>query len=54
MATDVWPNLLQILLTGKAAKVYSAGGIAESSDYDEVNAAILKAYELVPEAYRQK
>ena len=28
--------------------------VEDSSDYDKVKAAILKSYELVPEAYRQK
>ena len=33
---------------------YSALNAAESNDYSKVKCAILKAYELVPEAYRQK
>ena len=33
---------------------YSALGIEEKVDYAIVKEAILKAYELVPEAYRQK
>ena len=28
--------------------------VDQSSDYDTVKAAVLKAYELIPEAYRQK
>ena len=51
---NVWSTLLQSVLVGKAAEVYSALSVAESSDYDKVKAAILQAYELVPEAYRQK
>ncbi|KAK3087503.1 hypothetical protein FSP39_006727 [Pinctada imbricata] len=51
---DFWPTLLQSVLTGKAAEVYSALSIAESSDYDKVKDTILRAYQLVPEAYRQK
>ena len=50
----VWSTMLQSVLVGKAAEVYSALGVAESSDYEKVKAAILKAYEFVPEAYRQK
>ena len=49
-----WSTLLQSVLIGKAAEVYSALAIGESSDYDRVKAAILKAYQLVPEAYRQR
>ena len=51
---SVWSTLLQSVLVGKAAEVYSALSVADSSDYDKVKTAILKAYELVPEAYRQK
>ena len=49
-----WSTLLQSVLIGKAAEVYSALAIADSSDYDKVKAAILKSYQLIPEAYRQK
>ena len=49
-----WSTLLQSVLIGKAAEVYSALAIADSSDYDKVKAAILKSYELIPEAYRQR
>ena len=51
---EFWPTLLQSVLIGKAAEVYSALSFAESSDYDKVKDAILKAYQLVPEAYRQR
>ncbi|KAK3089782.1 hypothetical protein FSP39_006484 [Pinctada imbricata] len=51
---DFWPTLLQSVLIGKAAEVYSALSIAESSDYDKVKDTILRAYQLVPEAYSQK
>lgn len=50
----VWLTMLQSVLTGKAAEVYSALGVTESSDYDHVKSVISKEYELVPEAYRQK
>uniref|UniRef100_A0A4W6FVS0 Gypsy retrotransposon integrase-like protein 1 n=1 Tax=Lates calcarifer TaxID=8187 RepID=A0A4W6FVS0_LATCA len=46
--------LLQCVLTGKAQEAYSALSVAESKVYVSVKTAVLKAYELVPEAYRQK
>ncbi|XP_036419555.1 uncharacterized protein LOC118803140 isoform X2 [Colossoma macropomum] len=49
----VWPILLQCTLVGKAQEVYSALPIEESLDYEVVKSAVLRAYELVPEAYRQ-
>lgn len=51
---DAWPTLLQTALKGKAQEAYAALSIEDSADYETVKAAILKAYELVPEAYRQK
>lgn len=51
---DVWTLLLQCVLIGKAQEVYASLTVAQSSDFDTVKAAILRAYELVPEAYRQK
>ena len=50
---DSWMLLLQSVLIGKAREVYSGMSIEQSSQYNHVKAAILKAYELVPEAYRQ-
>ena len=50
---DVWMVLLQSVLIGKAREVYSAMSVEQSEQYDNVKQAILKAYELVPEAYRQ-
>ena len=44
--------LLQSSLVGKAREIYSA--LKESFQYDVVKATVLKVYELVPEAYRQK
>jgi len=46
------PMLLQSVLVGKAREVYSS--MEQSTDYELVKWEILKAYELVPEAYRQK
>ena len=51
---DQWPLLLQSVLRGKAQEAYTALPISECVDYNSVKNAILKAYELVPEAYRQK
>ena len=39
---------------GKAQEIYSSLSVEQSSNYEHVKEAILKAYELVPEAYRQK
>ena len=50
---DAWMLLLQSFLVGKAQEVYSGMSIEQSSQYNHVKTAILKAYELVPEAYRQ-
>ncbi len=39
---------------GKALEVFSTLSLEDSLNYDAVKLAILRAYELVPEAYRQK
>ncbi len=49
-----WTLLLQCVFTGKAREVYSALSLEQSGEYDVVKYAVLHAYELVPEAYRQK
>ena len=49
-----WPLLLQSVLIGKAQEAYAALSPEDSQSYDTVKAAVLKSYELVPEAYRQK
>ena len=46
--------LLQSVITGKATEIYTQLSLEQSSDYDFVKSALLKGYELVPEAYRQK
>lgn len=51
---DVWPLLLQSVLTGKAQDAYASMAPAACLDYDQVKSAVRRAYELVPEAYRQK
>ena len=57
--TRKWPEsslslMLQCALTGRAQEAYSAMSAADSQNYCLVKAAVLKAYELVPEAYRQR
>ena len=54
-----WPKdsgvlLLQSVLVGKAQAIYCSLSVEQSSNYEHVKEAILKAYEPVPEAYRQK
>ena len=49
-----WTMLLQTVFIGKAREIYSSLSLDQSSNYDFVKESILKAYELVPEAYRQK
>ena len=49
-----WTLLLQSVLVGKAREIYTQLSIEQSSDYKTVKHIILKGYELVPEAYRQK
>ena len=51
--SDVWTLLLQSVLVGKAREVYSSMTVEQSAQYELVKSTILKAYELVPEAYRQ-
>ncbi|XP_069102169.1 uncharacterized protein [Argopecten irradians] len=51
-----WPEdkltmLLQSVLIGKARDIYSSLSVDDISNYQVVKKAILKAYELVPEAY---
>lgn len=45
--------MLQTVLTGKAQEAYLSLTVEDSQDYVEVQAAVLKAYERVPEFYRQ-
>lgn len=46
--------MLQCIFTGRAQRAFSALSSVDSASYGKVKAAVLKAYELVPEAYRQK
>ena len=49
-----WTLLLQRVLIGKAREIYTQLGVVQSHHYETVKELILKGYELVPEAYRQK
>ncbi|XP_071346525.1 uncharacterized protein [Trachinotus anak] len=51
---DVWAILLQCKLSGKAQEACSSLSLEDSLVYDKVKSAILRVYELVPEAYRQR
>lgn len=51
---DMWALLLQCSLVGKAQEVISALSLEDSLDYDVVKSTVLRVYELVPEAYRQR
>uniref|UniRef100_A0A671PSE2 CCHC-type domain-containing protein n=1 Tax=Sinocyclocheilus anshuiensis TaxID=1608454 RepID=A0A671PSE2_9TELE len=51
---EVWSLLLQCRLFGKAQEVCYTLSLEESLKYESVKSAILRAYELVPEAYRQR
>lgn len=50
---DIWALFLQCSLTGKAKEVSSALLLEQSLNYI-IKATVLRAYELVPQAYRQK
>ena len=47
-------TLLRSILVEKAREAYSTLSIEESCQYEIVQVAVLKPYELVAEAYRQK
>ena len=51
---EYWSMLLQTELSGKAQRAYATLPTENCTDYDLVKAAVLKSFELVPEAYRQK
>ena len=51
---ESWVLLLKSVLVCKAQEIYGSLSVEQSSNYEHVKEAILKAYELVPEAYRQK
>ena len=51
---NVWAILLQCKLTGKAQEACSSLSVEDGLEYEKVKNAILRTYELVPEAYRQR
>ena len=51
---DKYTILLQSALKGKASETYTALSPKQTFDYQFVKESILKAYQLIPEAYRQK
>jgi len=57
--TRDWPDedcelMLRCVLSGKSQEAYSSLSLKDSSSYSKIKAAVLKVYELVPEAYRQR
>ena len=54
MAFEQIYHFITKCLKGKGSVVYLALKPEQTSDYQTVKETILKAYELVPEAYRQK
>lgn len=51
---EFWTLLLLCVLTGRVQEVYSALTIEQSGGYEIVKTALLQAYELAPETYRQR
>ncbi|XP_036003896.1 uncharacterized protein LOC118566311 [Fundulus heteroclitus] len=51
---EMWAVLLQCKLMGKAQEVVSCLSTEDGMNYEVLKKSILRAYELVPEAYRQK
>lgn len=51
---EFWSLMLKCKLTGKAQEVCTSLSLEESVQFDAVKNAILRAYELVPEHYRQR
>ncbi|XP_068235718.1 uncharacterized protein [Palaemon carinicauda] len=51
---ELWAVLVQSAFSGKAQVVYAVLSAEDSSDYDIVKKMVLNAYQLIPEAYRQK
>ena len=49
-----WTLLLQSVLICRAREIYIQLGVEQSHHYETVKELILKGYELVPEAYRQR
>ena len=51
---NMWSIMLQCKLVGKAREVCAALPFDQSLKYEVVKETVLRAYELVPEAYRQR
>ncbi|KAL2099462.1 hypothetical protein ACEWY4_005942 [Coilia grayii] len=51
---DRWPILVQSVFIGKAQEAYAALNAVQSADYKVIKKAVLQAYEVAPEGYRQK
>src|SRR6218665_3166326 len=51
---DKWTQLIHTKLTGKAQKVFAELGVEACLDYDTLKAALLLAYERVPEFHRKR
>ena len=49
---ECWSMLLQTVQTGKAQRAYATLPTENCADYELVEAAVLKSFELVPEAYK--
>ena len=54
LAQKCWAMLLQTVLIGKAQRVYATLSPEGCPESEAVKMAVLKSFELVPEAYRQK
>ena len=50
----LWPVLVQKDFKGKAREAFASLSVADSQDYEKVKEAVLLAYELSAEAYRQQ
>lgn len=46
--------MLQCVLTGKAQQAFSAVSLEDSRHFETVKAPVLRAYELISEAYHQR
>ncbi|XP_068246894.1 uncharacterized protein [Palaemon carinicauda] len=51
---DKWAFMAQTAFSGKALKAWASLSLEDSKDYAKVKEAVLRIYEMVPEAYRVK
>ena len=51
---EYWPAILQTQLKGKALRIFSELPESTIKDYEQLQSALLAAYELTPEHYRKK